>query len=349
MNDKQRKRLMIASILGVISIGITSLSFSYAWYASSSRVEISGVDIYIRSERNLRISPTIEGEYKNDLLYEELSESGMFDPCSSMYSTKWMSEKKDNPEFYRYDMPIVDQTTGEPRYSIAKKGLYTQELFLKVDDDAYVTLDKEMLIIDENVNKNIERAKHIASQYPEYTQDELVERLNSLKKCLRVSILVPDENDYQYYIIDPYKEGITSYGGRLDLEKTGYYSYYVHNEVLYETVFGEVKNRDKIIYGDKLDLDSELIGEETSFNARSKKGVCPYKVDESLSNGVEIAKEDSIMPEEIEERIMIPLKHEEPKRIVLSIYMEGWDLDCTNAHMGGSFDLGLGFKILREM
>ena len=37
------------------------------------------------------------------------------------------------------------------------------------------------------------------------------------------------------------------------------------------------------------------------------------------------------------------------KRIVLSIYMEGWDLDCTNAHMGGSFDLGLGFKILREM
>ena len=64
MNDKQRKGLMIASILGVISIGVTSLSFSYAWYASSSRVEVSGVDIYIRSERNLRLSPTVDGEYK---------------------------------------------------------------------------------------------------------------------------------------------------------------------------------------------------------------------------------------------------------------------------------------------
>ena len=348
MNDKQRRRLMIASILGVISIGVTSLSFSYAWYASSSRVEVSGVDIYIRSERNLRLSPTIEGEYKSEMLYEELSESGMFDPCSSMYCDNWIAQKKENPEFYRYEMPFVDET-GAPRYSVAERGLYSQELFLKCDDDAYITIDPEMLIIEENLDKNIERAKKIANRYPEFTTDQLVERLNSLKKCLRVSILVPDENDYQFYVIDPYKESETELGGRLDLEKTGYYSYHVKNDTLYETIFGEVSHRDKAVYGESSATDSELIGEETSFNSRSKKGVHPYDEELSKENGLEIALEKSVSKAEIEEEVVIPVYHETPKRIVVSIYMEGWDLDCTNAHMGGSFDLGLGFKILREM
>ena len=347
MNDNIKKRLTIASILGVISIGITSLSFSLAWYASSSRVEVSGVDIYIRSERNLRLSPTIDGEFKNEYLYEELKESGPFDPCSSMFKSDWIAEKKDMPEFYRYDLGIVD-TDGKPKQSKAVEGLYSQELFLKVDDDAWITLDKELLSVRENLDKNIERAKHIQSMYPGLTQDELVERLNSLKKCLRVSILIPDD-DYHFFIIDPFKEGDTYLGGRLDLEKTGYYSSYIKNEQMYETIYGEMNDRDKIVYDEARTTDSELVGEETSFNSRSKRGVHPFNYEKSVENGLEIAKEDSITIDEIEDKIVIPMYHEVPKRIVVSIYMEGWDLDCTNAHMGGSFDLGLAFKIIREM
>ena len=346
-NDKRRKRLTIAIILGVISIGITSLSFSYAWYASSARVDISGVDMYIRSERDLRMSPTVDGEFKNEFTNLELGGNTMFDPCSSMYTSTWMDEKKDNPEFYRYDMPIVD-SQGKPRHSKANNGLFSKELYLKVDDDAYITIDKEMLLANENEDKNEERAKQIASQYPEYTHEELLTRLNSLKKCLRVSILIPDE-DYRYYIIDPYKEGDTVLGGRLDLEKTGYYSHYNKDGEKYETIYGEIINRDKIVYDEALEEDSTIEGEETSFNSRSKKDVHPFNLEKSLENGMEIAKEDSLTIEEAAEQIVIPMYHEVPKRIVVSIYMEGWDLDCTNAHMGASFNLGLGFKILREM
>ena len=348
MNDKQRKRITIASILGVISIGITSLSFSYAWYASNSRVEVSGVDIYIRSERNLVISPTIDGEFKNKLSYEELNESGVFDPCSSMDSHLWIEQKKANPELYRYDMPFVDKN-GRPSHSIAEKGLFSQELYLKVDDDAYITLDKEMFKVEEDEEKNRAHAKKIAPQYPEYTEDEIVERLNSLKKCMRMSILIPDENDYRFYIIDPYKDEDVYLGGRLDLEKTGYYSYFVTDNKLYETVFGEINNRDKIIYDDPLETDSGLIGEETSFNAKDKAGVYRFNIDKSMENGMEIGKENSISVEEVEDEIIIPMYHEVPKRIVVSFYMEGWDLDCTNAHMGASFNLEMGFKIMREM
>ena len=348
MNDKRRKRFIIAIILGVISLGITSLSFSYAWYVSSTRVEISGVDITIRSERNLVISPTKDGEYRNKIGYEHLDESGMYDPCSSMYCSEWIAEKKESPEFYRYDMPFVDGT-GKPRHSLATSGLFSQELYLQVDDDAYITLDKEMLKLESDESKNKAHAERISAQYPDYTVDELVERLNSLKKCMRISILVPDQDNYKFYIIDPYKEGETYYGGREDLEKTGYYSYYVRDEELYETVFGEVKNRDKIVYDEKRTTDSELIGEATSFNAKSKAGVRPFNYEKSVANGMEIVTENSLTVEEVEDKVVIPMYNNTPKRIVVSFYMEGWDLDCTNVHMGGSFNVELGFKILREM
>ena len=348
MNDKKRQvKLVIAIMLGVISLGITSLSFSYAWYASSSRVEVSGVDIYIRSERDLRLSQTIDGEYKNDLTYSR-DQYGMFDPCSSMFQSTWYDQRAETPKFYKYNNPLIE-ANGTPRPITADHGLYTQTLFLKVDDDAWITLDKEMIKMDVNEKLNAEKAKLLAMQNPEYTEAQYLERLNSLKKCLRMSILIPDE-DYRYFIIDPYKEGETYFGGRLDLEKTGYYSYHSMDDgLLYETVFGEIKNRDKIIYDEASPTDGQLVGELTSFNSATKADVKPFNLEKSLANGIEIAKEESITLDEVEDAIVIPMYHEKPKRVVVSIYMEGWDLDCTNAHMGSSFDLGLGFKIIREM
>ena len=348
MNDKKRQvKLIIAIMLGVISLGITSLSFSYAWYASSSRVEVSGVDIYIRSERDLRLSQTVDGEYKNDLTYKR-DEFGMFDPCSSMFQSSWYDQKAEAPVFYKYNNPLID-ANGTPRPITAENGLYSKTLFLKVDDDAYITLDKEMIKMDVNEKLNAEKAKMLANQNHEYTEEQYIERLNSLKKCLRMSILIPDE-DYRYFIIDPYKEGETYFGGRLDLEETGYYSsHFMDDGLLYETVFGEIKNRDKIIYDESSPVDGQQVGELTSFNAVTKADVKPFNKEKSLENGIEIAKEESITIDEIEDKIVIPMYHDVPKKVVVSIYMEGWDLDCTNAHMGSNFDLGLGFKIIREM
>ena len=348
MNDKKRQvKLIVAIMLGVISLGITSLSFSYAWYASSSRVEVSGVDIYIRSERNLRLSQTIDGDYQNDLVHHQ-DEFGMFDPCSSMFQSTWYDEKAMEPVFYKYNNPLIE-ANGTPKPIIASHGLYSQTLFLKVDDDAYITLDKEMIKLDVNEKLNAQKAKLLASQNPEYSEEQYLERLNSLKKCLRMSILIPDE-DYRYFIIDPYKEGETYFGGRLDLEKTGYYSYHSMSDGLqYETVFGEIKNRDKIVYDEASPTDGQRVGELTSFNSATKADVKPFNLEKSLANGIEIAKEESITLDEVEEEIVIPMYHEKPKRVVVSIYMEGWDLDCTNAHMGSNFDLGVAFKIIREM
>ena len=43
--------------------------------------------------------------------------------------------------------------------------------------------------------------------------------------------------------------------------------------------------------------------------------------------------------------ILIPLESGVPTKIVFSIYLEGWDLDCINATMGASFNTKLSFKL----
>ena len=50
----------------------------------------------------------------------------------------------------------------------------------------------------------------------------------------------------------------------------------------------------------------------------------------------------------MEDEILIQLKAGEPKEIVFMIYMEGWDLDCTNQHMGAYFSLNTKFKVSEE-
>ena len=37
-----------------------------------------------------------------------------------------------------------------------------------------------------------------------------------------------------------------------------------------------------------------------------------------------------------------------PKRLVVSFFLEGWDLDSVNAAMGASFIWNLSFRIIRE-
>lgn len=273
---------------------------------------------------------------------------GLFDPCSSMYRSAWMSEQKGNSELYRYDAPIIGQN-GEPRYSLATSGLFQKAVYINADDDVYLTLDKDMISVSEDKKANEEHAWSIAREYPELSHEEIVNRLGTLKKCMRIAIFDPDPESYNFYVIDPYKEGETILGGRLDLAKTTYYSSFTKEGQFYETIYGEVKNRDKIIYDEVLNEDRDTTGELTSFNAKSRKGVHPFNYEKSVENGMEFAKEESMTLEEIDEKIMIPLYNETPKKLIVSIYMEGWDLDCTNAHMGGSFDVSLAFKISREM
>ena len=72
-----------------------------------------------------------------------------------------------------------------------------------------------------------------------------------------------------------------------------------------------------------------------------------------MANNVEIKKEDSYDLKDFNDDPIkpfhFPVYRDHPQEIVLSIYLEGWDLDSVNYTMGAAFISELTFKIEREM
>ena len=360
-----RRRLISGMFLGMIAMSVVSLSFSIAWYASSMFLQINSVVIDIDSDRDLKISTTRNKEdFKDKLTYTDLRDDiGRFAPVSTVFSYAWASNHANEPVFY--DQSFYWATAGEPDRKVAIFGYFSQDIYLSCDDDVYVTLDMEETYIKENEEFNKKYAKEIANEYPDLTEGEIVDKLNLIAKSMRFSILVPlaeGDNDsvYSYSVIDPNKEEGDEdvlFGGVLDNRNDRNdhcYDTYVESGQIYETVYGDINNRDLIVYDEALGEDIVYQGERSAFNATHKKGTHPFNYEKSVQNGMEFAKEQSITKQDLLENpylIKIPVSRdpENPRKIVVSIYIEGWDRRSINSTMGSSFLANLSFKILQEM
>ena len=369
-----RKRIITTSLVGSIGLSVLSLSLSFAWYNSSENLYLDTLSINVSSSRDLQIA-TVPDEtklvtslqYKMDALDTEnsLENKNPFKPVSTMFKSNWINEKKQDPVFYEYSSSILnDEYEPTPNPVDDSWGYYSQHLWLYCDRDTKVTIDSTTFNLNPVLKSNEVRAQQLLNsvyirhqyelEHPDWTDEQILEdimeNMNDLVKCMRVSILDPDSESYNYTIVDPLKDGETELGGREDLFLSGYYdSYSKLNESSqfewYEIIYGEVKNRDKAVYNDALPDEIPAVGTKTSFNAATKENVHAFNKEASIANGLEIVKEDSLSLEEVEEKFQLPLKAGQLKEIVLSIYMEGWDLDCTNSHMGGSFGMDLQFKV----
>ena len=360
----KRSKFILTFYIGMIALSVATLSMSIAWYASADIVRIEGIDITIDADRAIQISTSRDGEYKDSLDKDDLQDVGDFIPLTGAHSALWMESKQDSPIFY--------DEANHSNYEFAQvsvpatQGFLSQKLYLKTDDDLYITIDADKTMLKANKEYNRTYAKTLYGQYQEGTDEslkqltveEIEERLNKLVNAMRYSILVTDKTDYQYVIIDPNKEGTTLYGGLLDNDIDRYYDYFIRESdgLSYERLYGEYKGEyENIVYDEPLQEDTtyESENEEPSaFNARHKKGVRTVNLAKSLENGIEIVEEKSYTLSELsgnDNPFIIPVYRDTPKEIVLSIYIEGWDLDSVNYTMGATFVSSLTFKIEREM
>lgn len=366
------KKIALAFYIGLISLASLSLSLSIAWYATSTTLRVDTIVVDIRGERNLQISKSSDPEsFKEELKYEELDKSGLFMPVSSMFQEKWMAKDNKTPEFYEYRNAFFNDAGAVSAPTRSIRGFYQQSLYLMCDDDVYVSLDVEKSIGDYqdiDINKaatyflpNYESNRvTAASPYTQdnfkgLTEEEIYQNLNDLVTALRLSIYDVSEN--KYYIIDPYKKDVTYLGGVLDNNMDKYFDTYVDSDnVRKEGVYGEVDNLDKAEYVDVGSEDEDIkVGELYScFTAIHQANSKKFLRDESLTNGLFIKEEPSITYQDMntakpdENEFVLNLTRYEPKEIIVSIYLEGWDLDCINTNMGASFLSQIQFKILRE-
>ncbi len=413
----KRNRWLFSLLLCLTGLSALGVGASVAWYAAASQLKISQIEISVLSERNLKVSTSAEISSFEEHKYSSEEDTSLrlntedqdsFKPVSSMYSFKedyhtfslddeysWMERKDSAPVFADGYMTSSAKVPAVP--SKAKSGYFTKEIYLLADDDCYVTLDPETclfngyistkkgaLLSNENIQNEIheENKKMATKLYANQPSDNDVEKwtglMDSLYKALRVSLLVPDEEEYQYYIIDPFKEIATKddsgnalsyedtyFAGRLNADLDEYYDTYTEEydeegKPLYsETLYGDIdeSTREKAVYGEVCKEEQTKSGRidsysKSSFNAYTKMNTKPLDFKASLDNGLIASKEHSYALAEQGDadcEVRIPVYRNKVRKVVLSIYLEGWDSDCINNTMGASFMSTLSFKIAREM
>ena len=297
-----------------------------------------------------------------------------FDAVSAMFQSDWLNDENIDPvpSFFTYPS-IFCPSTGipyGPKESV--NGFYSRALYLRAQDNAYVSLDPTQCFFNPDEALNAQTAQELyeqneliirqeeeqfgASSKIHYTVEQYIERLNALTKSMRVSIY--DVENREYYIFDPHKDGDTVYGGILDNNRDGYFdTYTTTGGDIYETLYGELNDRANIVYGQRLEHDDPEIldGELSCFHAKHLKGCFPYDEEASKQAGLTFKTEQSLQFSDASSEIpdenpfVLELDRSVPKKIVLSIYMEGWDLDCINSTMGASFLAQLQFRIIRRM
>ena len=372
------KRLILSSLVGITALVAVSLSMSIAWYSNSDRLSISAVDLSVRTDPLLRVSTSNELSSFVDELdlnsdeFEEESEKFLFKPVSSMYRDTWLNDSAREPLFY--DSSFVASVDGENKID-ATSGFYQKKLYLWTEANYYVGLDIKDCLFENDESANFLRAQALyaskANEELQLTIDQIKEALNDLKNCLRVSILINDVEDEsrinnRFNIINPTKQDGEKvyFGGLLDNDNDGYYDTVPvqsqNGEIVQrEYLYGEVNDRSLIQYqnpeipgyeDEKLDQAVQMAG--NSFNGVHKKSAYTFDKEASEAKQLALKEEEALSLSEVEDSskgIVIPVYANKPREIVISIYLEGWDLDCINGTMGASFNTKLSFKILRGL
>lgn len=355
------KNLVIGLFSSTIALAVFSITASLSWYSGATKLAIDNLNIAIGSEPELSVSFSNEGEggkwETGNKIYKDVSSNPLF-PVSSIYSDEWVNQKTEEaPLFYGSYTGVLfkDMANGILyRPSIKQTGYFTSTIYLRSNSDSYVTLDPSKTSVTTNHEENLRIASTIKrDRFNEgLTDEELATKMDDYVNCLRVSFLDPDPDTYNYSIIDPNKgEKKTYYGGILDTDRDGYFDTFqsTKDKLVKQTVYGDVQNLDKAVYSSPLTEDKDYTGSESSFNAKAAKGSCCFDQEASLQNGLTITEEPSLgLNQKDLDKFLIPVKAYQPKKIVVSIYAEGWDESSVNDTMGANFDFNLSFKIARE-
>jgi len=357
----------------MIGLLIAGSANTIAWFNSSNYLTIEYIDVSFKGGDDLLISTKRDDEesYKSVLDGEDLESSDLFKPVSSMSSQEWINNKASYPSFLgdydRNASEIVEDGENKyvlPHVTVANEGYYSQELFLKSSQDhyAYVDTSNSLSYIVADEDNNFAAAEQLVRNNSDIgTIQELVEKMNYLQKSMRFSILCDSLDRYDYKVFDPFKENATYFGGTIDTEYKGVFDTKFDTESgkYFEIFYGDVSNRENLVYTFNQNNDKKT--SPTWFDSGHKENTYIIDTEASINNGVVLAEEQSISLAENENLVnrlidgdrtgadnllLIPLKANVPTRIVVSIYMEGWDVDNVDSAMGGSFSANISFGLL---
>ena len=347
--------MIISSVLFAFGVATSSVA-TLAWYNMNDIAAIGNLNLRVGIEQNAWLKLELEkngeriiDEDDDGYTKEELGIEGKYlGQVSGMFESDWLNETTDLkevvPHFRKHFRPRSNDKPIEASQDDEDSFYVQNEFYFKAGHDMTIYLSPECSIAP-NKEKNEEAGARLGVD---------PNKLNNVVNAIRYSFLT----DEGYIICKPSSVSKqTYYGGILDLDKDGYYDY---NEDNKEILYGEYNSTPKYIDGEVEDLDP-LKDNKNTFIANHAKGIQKVDfVDEDRTtftdiNGqhIEIKKEKSYALNSLRfdetnylAGKLTPICHlekGEEKRIIVSIYMEGWDEYMTDEIASASFDVNISF------
>ena len=333
------KLLTIGAVLFAMGVA-TSTVATRAWYALIEIAAVGNLNLQIdMSDAWLRLGLVKEDGsvvFNNDgFTQEELGiENAVLTDVSGMYEDEWLygaDLSTAYPKFHtRYKPGMTTTNPGfEPLEN--KNKTYVQNEFvleagmnceIYLDPSSYIQASTEKNKITADGDSNREKA------------------LNEVVHAVRISFLT----DEGYMVVNPGESVETYFGGTLDLNKDGYYD----NDGSKEYFFGEyVENQLTYSAGETNETSDEYKDNHNTFIANHKKDVQKANVAKEFikkENAYPIRSLKYEQDNQLKDTYPIcHVKKGESKRIVVSIYVEGWDLHMTDDIASACFNANITF------
>ena len=363
----RKDRLIMASLGMTTATIVASIVMTVAWYTSGNILGVNPIEITFHADKTVLggFDPEDVENFTDTIVFNDEVDDKEYYPVSSMFSNEWMSSYEDKPVFRTGYTSVTHSDIMSYTKSMTaseENGYFSKEIYLYCESNVIITLDGEGTSFYPDSNANEETANALSEDEEE--RAIIKNDLDNIVKSLRMSVLLPLENEesnpdeYAYYIIDPYKEEDTYLCGNLNIhpDKSDYYHTYYQDGKEYETFFGEYNDESLLKYDAPSGADSELEGRVSEFNAKHKGSAYTVNLEKSIENGFIPVKEKSLslkeadmtLPEGKNSGMQIMLHGYEPKKIVLSLYIEGWDKDNTSYTQMGQFYADIKFQIGEE-
>jgi hypothetical protein len=330
--------------MGVALLCLTLSAFvttTLAWFDISDNLIVNNLSIGFDDNDYFKIGLKKEDsiDYFQDLDSSTLESYSSYrhdDPLgtvTSAFQEEWLSNIQ-NPESVE---PLF--LAGPTSKALAQTGFYQFDFYFLSSHDAYIYLDGTTALSASKDENNKTAAKKGLNS----------EELNHIEHCARVSFY---NAEMGYKIYEPNAEvgSTTLLGGRLDIApRDGYFDYGADQK---ELLYGDYNQDATLYYGDAGAV-KQLTGNESCFNALTANGVSALDFDKSeKEGGLQIKKEETYPLSDLTHdpsasALGHPLAYAPmgvPIRVVVSVYVEGWDLDTIESVAAASFDLNLVFS-----
>ncbi len=255
------------------------------------------------------------------------SDEFSFAPVSGMFQSDWYSldldPESDKPKYMLGYGGSGVTTTTRTDYASENDQYISLEFRFTCDRDIYLFLDTKTTKVESDKEAN----KAMASSSSGLSESDL----NRVENACRLSFF----GNMGYLIYEPnaLEAGSTYYGGRLNARPVdGYWDYdeKTRKEILYGEYDSEALS---LLEYEPVTSQEEVIDPLNTLYAVSKQGNLAISNLSSLKEEGHIAKETSYTLSELgvnasTKRPLLFIPAGQTRRLTVSIYIEGWDLDC---------------------